>query len=202
MPMSQKSTPANVDERNGEAQQLAELVLQLSRAAYAECPAGGPTQAQWQALRFFARANRFSRNVTGFAEFHATTRGTASQTVKSLTEQGYLVRIRSEKDGRSARFDLTDSARELLQDDPLERVVRSAAKLNPEHKAQTVSCLKEVMETLARDKRRPMTGLCTLCGHLNSGDDGTFQCGLMREALTANELQELCIRYHPAASCE
>ena len=199
MPMSPKSTPGKGDDRKGDAQQLAELVLQLSRAAYAECTAGGPTQAQWQALRFFARANRFSRNVTGFAEFHATTRGTASQTVKSLVEQGYLERIRSEKDGRSARFDLTTSARELLEDDPLEWVVRSAGQLSPEHTRQTVSCLRQLMATLARDKARPMTGVCSLCGHLNSRSDGTFQCGLMRESLAGNELQELCVRYQPAA---
>jgi DNA-binding MarR family transcriptional regulator len=199
MPMVRKSTPVNADEREADARQLAELVLQLSRAAYAECSAGGPTRAQWQALRFFARANRFSRNVTGFAEFHATTRGTASQTVKSLVEQGYLERIRSEKDGRSARFDLTASARELLQDDPLEWVVRSAGNLSAEHKAQTVSCLEEVMATLAASKARPLTGVCTLCGHLNSGRDGTFECGLMRESLGGNELQELCVRYQPPA---
>ena len=199
MPMSQKSSPIKVDDRDSDAQQLAELVLQLSRAAYAECTVGGPTQAQWQALRFFARANRFSRNVTGFAEFHATTRGTASQTVKSLVERGYLERIRSEKDGRSTRFDLTASARKLLEDDPLEGVVRSVRKLSAEHTVQTVSCLKEVMATLARDKARPLTGICALCGHLGSRDNGTFQCGLMRESLSANELQELCVRYQPVA---
>jgi hypothetical protein len=55
------------------------------------------------------------------------------------------------------------------------------------------------MATLARDKARPMTGVCSLCGHLNSRSDGTFQCGLMRESLAGNELQELCVRYQPAA---
>ena len=198
MPMSQKSTPGNDNELQTDEQQIAELVLQLSRAAYAQCTAGGPTQAQWQALRFFARANRFSRNVTGFAEFHATTRGTASQTVKSLYEQGYLERIRSEKDGRSARFDLTAAARAVLENDPLECVVRSARKLSTAHKAQTASCLKEIMTTMARDKARPMTGVCALCGHLDASGDGTFQCGLMRESLSKNELQELCVRYQPA----
>ena len=199
MPMSQKSTPGNDTDPQADERQIAELVLQLSRAAYAECTAGGPTQAQWQALRFFARANRFSRNVTGFAEFHATTRGTASQTVKSLVEHGYLERIRSEKDGRSTRFDLTAVAHELLENDPLEQVVRSAGKLSTTHRAQTASCLKEIMTTLARDKARPMTGVCTLCGHLETSGDGTYRCGLMRESLSKNELQELCVRYQPAA---
>ena len=68
------------------ATEFADLVLQLGRAAYADCAAGGLTQAQWIAMRYFARANRFSRTVSGFADFHGTTRGTASQTIKSLVE--------------------------------------------------------------------------------------------------------------------
>ena len=77
----------------------AELVLRLSRAALGEGFVEALTSAQWMALRYFSRANRFSRTVSAFAEFHATTRGTASQTVKGLIEQGYLARIPSETDG-------------------------------------------------------------------------------------------------------
>ncbi len=45
------------------AAEIADLVLQLGRAAYADCTAGGLTQAQWIAIRFFTRANRFSRTI-------------------------------------------------------------------------------------------------------------------------------------------
>src|SRR6516225_1312032 len=50
-------------------------------------------------LRFFARANSFSRTPSAFAEFQATTRGTASQSIKALEAGGYLVRQRSQADG-------------------------------------------------------------------------------------------------------
>ena len=96
----------------------ADLVLRLSRAALGEGFVEALTSAQWMALRYFSRANRFSRTVSAFAEFHATTRGTASQTVKGLIEQGYLARIPSETDGRSARVDLTDNAKAILARDP------------------------------------------------------------------------------------
>ena len=65
---------------------LAELAAHLGRIAYGEGSEGsveGLTPAQRTALRYFSKANRFSRTVSAFAEFHATTRGTASQTVKS-----------------------------------------------------------------------------------------------------------------------
>ena len=42
--------------------------------------------AQLMALRFFARANSFSRTPSAFAEFQATTRGTALQAIKALED--------------------------------------------------------------------------------------------------------------------
>ena len=174
---------------------VADLVLQLGRAAYADCTAGGLTQAQWMALRFFARANRFSRNVSGFADFHATTRGTASQTVKSLVEQGYLQRTRSDKDGRSARFDLTARADEKLADDPMDDLVRAVGALGDRQKEQAAESLQQIMMNLAKGRGGSMLGACTLCGHLQTGD--TFRCRLMQESLDASELEQLCVRFMP-----
>ena len=113
-------------ERDIGGRATAELVLRLSRAALGEGFVEALTSAQWMALRFFARANRFSRTVSAFAEFHATTRGTASQTVKGLVDQGFLTRTTSDTDGRSARVDLTDKARAILARDPFEVVVEAA----------------------------------------------------------------------------
>jgi len=92
------------------ARGVAELVVQLGRIAHGYGYTEGLTPAQWSALRYLSRANRFSRTVSAFAEFHATTRGTASQTVKCLVARGYLSRTRSPRDGRSARLQVTDNA--------------------------------------------------------------------------------------------
>jgi DNA-binding MarR family transcriptional regulator len=74
---------------------IAELVFHLGRIATGEGLVEGLTAAQWAALRYFAQANRFSRTPSAFAAFHGTTRGTASQTIKSLETQCYLTRMRS-----------------------------------------------------------------------------------------------------------
>jgi len=172
---------------------VAELALQLGRAAYGESTAASLTPAQWMALRFFARANRFSRTVSAFAEFHSTTRGTASQTVKSLVERGFLTRIRSTRDGRSATFNLTDKARRQLARDPFEAVVRAATTLSPSQRDRTASGLRLILRKLSVDRERPAPGICTLCGHLAGGGDTGFTCRLMHEPLTAAELEQLCV---------
>jgi len=128
----------------------ADLVLRLSRAALGEGFVEALTSAQWMALRYFSRANRFSRTVSAFAEFHATTRGTASQTVKGLIEQGYLARIPSETDGRSARVDLTDSAKAILARDPLRVLVDAAEALPGRLRGQLVKLLERMLGSSMR----------------------------------------------------
>ena len=65
-------------------EEIAELLVHIGRSARGEDSDSDLTAAQWTALRFFARANRVSRTPSAFASFQATTRGTASQTLKSL----------------------------------------------------------------------------------------------------------------------
>src|ERR1700674_4963560 len=102
------------------ARETAELLLLVGRLVQAEGYHGELSPAQWLALRYFARANQFSRNPSAFAEFQATTRGTASQTIKALETGGYFVRQRSEGDGRSVALRLTDKGNEAVACDPFE----------------------------------------------------------------------------------
>ena len=56
------------------ARETAELLLMVGRLVQFEGYDGGLSPAQWMALRFFSRANSFSRTPSAFAEFQATTR--------------------------------------------------------------------------------------------------------------------------------
>jgi DNA-binding MarR family transcriptional regulator len=177
----------------GSERRVAELALQLGRAAYGESSAESLTPAQWMALRFFARANRFSRTISAFADFHSTTRGTASQTVKSLVERGYLTRTRSDRDGRSATFDLTEKSRRQLAADPFEAVVRAALALSPAQRSRTAAGLRGILQKLAVERDRPALGVCTACGHLATAGERGFRCRLLHEPLAAGELDQLCV---------
>jgi len=175
---------------------VAELALQLGRVAYGDYPADGLTPTQWTALRYFAEANRFSRTVSAFAEFHATTKGTASQTVKSLVARGYLQRTRSTRDGRSVHFNLTPLGRRGLASDPFEIIVRAAGSLSATQQSRMASGLTQLLKALARERGRGLMGRCALCGHLRSSADG-FRCELMGEPLAEVELGQLCMRFLP-----
>src|SRR6056297_1539531 len=93
---------------------IAELLVHVGRTARTEDAGSALTAAQWTCLRFFARANGSTRTPSGFASFQATTRGTASQIIKSLGRQGLVAGTRSDRDRRSVSFDLTDKGRVML----------------------------------------------------------------------------------------
>ncbi len=58
------------------AERIAELLDRVSRLARELQFVDGLNPAQWEALRFIARANRYSRSPGAFAEFIGTTKGT------------------------------------------------------------------------------------------------------------------------------
>lgn len=183
---------------NGRA--IAELVFHLGRIASGEGLVEGLTAAQWAVLRYFAQANRFSRTPSAFATFHATTRGTASQTIKSLEVQGYLTRVRSEDDRRSVRFVLTEKAWGILANDPFESLVRAANSLPSGAQGHFTSALQRMLGQVAQERGKPAFGTCTSCQHLESDAcsqeaQTPYACGFTSEPLLLEELDGVCINF-------
>lgn len=181
---------------------IAELILHLGRIASREALVEGLTPAQWAVLRYFARANRFSRTPSAFAAFHGTTRGTASQTIKSLEAQAYLTRTRSEADGRSARLHVTDKARAILAHDPLEALVRATDALPLGARGHFANALHRILGQVASERGTPPFGTCASCEHLegdgcNRLGQESYVCGFVGQPLLLEELDDLCINFVP-----
>lgn len=177
---------------------VAEMVIQLGRAVCCEGP-GGLTAAQWTALRYFARANRFSRTVSAFASFHVTTKGTASQTVKSLVGRGLLTRTQSDRDGRSATLDLTSTGWGLLGQDPFEALVDAVARLPQQQRSDVAEGLAKMLEDLACGLGRRRFGVCKdcsyHCGACEPGEHSPFTCRLVGEPLEWDETRQICVNF-------
>jgi DNA-binding MarR family transcriptional regulator len=147
------------------ARETAELLVQVGRLVQAEGYDGELNPAQWMALRFFARANRFSRNPSAFAEFQATTRGTATQTIKALEAGGYLIRRPSKSDGRSVSLRVTSKGKKALVRDPFEVLVRAVDSLDAKERTAMRRALHQVLSTLATSGAHRQIGVCHDCAH-------------------------------------
>jgi DNA-binding MarR family transcriptional regulator len=183
--------------------ETAELLLLMGRLVQAEGYRGELSPAQWMALRFFARANQFSRNPSAFAEFQATTRGTASQVIKVLEAGGYLVRQRSEADGRSVALRLTDKGKEAIARDPFEALVRAVDSLDPQEQTAMHRALRRVLTTVAASGEHRHFGVCQDCEYLDGeayrrptrATRSALECLLFGVPIEPGEAGLLCVHF-------
>lgn len=187
------------------ARETAELLLLLGRFVQAEAYHGNLSPAQWMALRFFARANSFSRTPSAFAEFQATTRGTATQTIKALVTGGYLVRQQSEADGRSVSLRLTSKGKKALARDPFEVLVSAVDSLNAEEQTAMHDALHQVLTTVAASGAHRHFGVCQDCAHLSGETCGSstsanlsgLECLLFGVPIKPPDAGLLCVHFQP-----
>ena len=187
------------------ARETAELLLQVGRLVQAEGYDGELSPAQWMALRFFARANPFSRTPSAFAEFQATTRGTATQTIKSLEAGGYLVRQPSEADRRSVSLRLTSKGKKALARDPFEVLVHAVDSLDTTERTAMRRALHQVLSTLAASGAHRRIGACQDCTHfgrkmrgdLPSMGSSAAECLLFGVPIQPEDVGLLCVHFQP-----
>jgi DNA-binding MarR family transcriptional regulator len=173
---------------------LAHLLDRLGRAVHNLQFAGGLNPAQWEALRFLSRANRYSRKPSALADYLGTTKGTISQTVKALEEKGLIVRQVEAKDRRIVRLELSEAGREMLASDPLV-ALSEAASGAPEEVAAATRILSSYVRSLQGQCGMKSFGVCKQCGHFSSDvcdDDVTPRCGLTGEPLSDTEVKKIC----------
>ena len=187
------------------ARETAELLLLVGRLVQADGYEGELSPAQWMALRFFARANSFSRTPSAFAEFQATTRGTASQAIKALEAGGYLVRQRSRADGRSVTLRLTDKGHEVVARDPFEVLVRAVDSLNDKEQTAMRDALHHVLTTIAASGAHRHFGVCQDCAYLGgemyvgstSASRSALDCLLFGVPIEPDDAGLLCVHFQP-----
>src|ERR1700737_1722204 len=189
------------------ARETAELLLLVGRLVQTECYDGELSPAQWMALRFLARANSFSRTPSAFAEFQATTRGTASQAIKALEAGGYLVRQRSKADRRSVSLRLTNKGNKALARDPFEVLVRAVGSLDAEEQTAMHDAVHHVLTTVAASAAHRRFGVCQDCaylggemrGNLTSASSSALECLLLGVPILAEDAGLLCVHFQPTS---
>jgi len=180
--------------------EVVDLLLQLSRALLAEFDVGELTSAQWIALRYFSRANSSSRTLSALAAYQATTTGTASQTIKCLEQAGLLGRDESARDGRSSVFTLTHEGRRLVENDPLNHLVREVGTMSSATVVELRDTLRFLLQSVSGQQPRHAFGTCNDCAFLltrqtrmQRGESATQTlCRVMNSQVEASDLTLLC----------
>lgn len=185
------------------ARQVADLIERLGRLAHTEQFAAELNPAQWEALRYLARANRFSRSPSALAAFLGATKGTISQTLIALERKGLVERRRSEQDRRGVVLHLTANGRARLQQDPLTALAASAAELPVEAQTELAEGLRGILAAMQRRNGRRPFGHCGTCRFFmpegaSGRSGGPHFCGLLAEPLSTDETRHICHEQEPS----
>jgi DNA-binding MarR family transcriptional regulator len=187
-----------------DAELAADLIVHLARLARARDDRPGLeamprlSAAQWAALRYMARANPFSRTPSAFARYHGTTRGTASQTIKSLVSAGFLVSSRDPRDRRSVRFSLTKSGENLLADDGACTLVAAVSELPVAEREALIGSMRRIAGEIAARHGEPCFGCCHDCRHFRDGEDCPNFCDQVGSPVKIEEQHLLCADFEAA----
>ena len=185
------------------ALEAAHFVDRLERLVRASEAADDLNPAQWEALRYFVRANRFSRTPAALADYLVSTRGTISRTLTSLEAKGYLRRGPSSRDGRSIECFLTAKATKALSRDPLTALAHDIEAACGEDTPALAEGLRSTLLTaIARNGGRAF-GACFTCRHFRADvrpdRSAPHHCGLLDEPLSQVESQAICVEQESQA---
>lgn len=176
---------------------IVELVDRLSRIAHTIQFSHGLNPAQWEALRFVARANRMSCSPGALADFMGCTKGTVSQTLKALECKGLIARQRVEGDRRAVRLTLTEDGQAALRNDPLTMLHDALDDYSDGERAALAAGMERLVGAVQAAQGLAEFGQCTDCTHYRpeecSETNSTgCRCAVSGELFSALEIDKIC----------
>ncbi len=130
------------------SQAIAEVLLHVARLTNGTAFSEGLNPAQWAALRFLAAAPEGARTLMGFARYHGTTKGTASQTLGALKRKALIESAPDRLDARSSQLKLSRKGTELLAKDPVQGLSSAITGLSSELQASLAEALERIAKSI------------------------------------------------------
>ena len=186
-----------------ERAKIVELIDRLSRIAHSLQFAEGLNPAQWEALRYVSRANRNSCSPGALADFMGSTKGTVSQTLKSLEKKGLIQRKRRDGDRRSVQISVTVNGHAVLSKDPLGRIYDALARCDRNMQGEVVTAMERLLDAVHLHQRIREFGPCLDCTHYKpeectESNSLGCRCGVSGDLFSALEIDRICADFSPA----
>jgi DNA-binding MarR family transcriptional regulator len=191
------------------ARETVELLVQAATGWYFEGHRHGLRDREWMALRFLRRAHRFSQTPSALAGFIGATRASASQIVKTLEKNAFLVRKPSREDKRSVMLCLTPEGEKCLdQHDPINHIANAVAALGAEECMRLRNSLAKILNHLDAAHHRLNASICRDCMFLAERGRSTskgrtpaeFMCRLYRAPISPEQMELLCTSFERAGT--
>jgi len=183
---------------NADAHKAADLIERIARLMQAEEQKGPLNPAQWEALRYLAKANRFSRTPAALAEYLGSTRGTVSQTLIALEKKDCIKRTPNAHDKRSVDIALTPLGQQHLTNDPRQKLASCIEATR--NGLPLEDALSQVLNEAIHRNNAKSFGICKSCRFFQRTDKpenstGSHRCGLLNVPLSDKDSEEICVEH-------
>ncbi len=213
MPITDHSHPVSASpasgagqtEKSAIAQRVIVLLDRIGRLTRELQFADGLNPAQWEALRFLAQANKYSRSPTALADYLGATKGTVSQTLIALESKGLITRCKKTEDRRQVDLCLTEAGQAMLGKDPMQTLEQATMDVADELGAEMVKGLSRLLHDLQTRNQINEFGVCQDCSlfcvnsqaALAALDVGPVNgtCGNTGETIDVAEKTKICVNY-------
>jgi len=179
------------------------LLERLSRLLRAQEHASDINPAQWEALRYLSRCNRFSDSPAALTRYLSATKGTISQTLIALERKGLLTKTPRPGEARSVVLALTPAGEEKLQDDPWRQVSQLIENGGVKTRKRLAAASSKLVGQIIKSRGLPSFGPCASCRYFREGGapsdaKGKHWCLLFEQPISKREIMKICESHEPA----
>jgi DNA-binding MarR family transcriptional regulator len=168
----------------------------LSRLMRQTGHAKGLNPVQWEALRYLARCNALSHSPGALARYLGSTKGTVSQTVKSLEKKGFVEKKLDAKDQRGVMLFLTAQGRVTLAEDPLLHIKNDIDALSDKTRKRFDRALEQLLHEERQRQNEPSFGTCLTCRYFREAGSGApAHCMKVNAVVSAAETTLMCVEH-------
>lgn len=190
------------DDDEVDGRQIVQPLERLARLLRAREHEGDLNPAQWEALRYLNRANRFSNSPGALTRYLGATKGTISQTVMALERKGLIAKSARAGEKRSLILTLTPQGLKVLSSDPWSALARTVDDLGGKTRRRLFKGLKEILSAELKRSRSETFGTCTSCRYFRekgreAHEHGPHLCMFFNQPLTSRETDRICIAHEP-----
>jgi DNA-binding MarR family transcriptional regulator len=184
--------------------QSAALMQRLTRLLRDAEHETGLNSAEWEALRYLARCNRFSNTPPTVAEYLARTAGAVSLAIITLEAKGLIEKQRV-GDGSRIELTVTPRGRAVLGEDPWEALASEIDDLPESLKERLEDALQHVLLAALAPRGLKTFGLCATCRHFRprgavGRSGGPHLCGLLQLPLSSDDTKRICAEHSVMAA--
>jgi DNA-binding MarR family transcriptional regulator len=156
----------------------------------------GLNPVQWEALRYLQRCNALSQSPSALARYLGSTKGTVSQTVKSLEQKGLVHKQVDSKDQRGVVLSLTDAGQAKLLEDDFNVVSADIAELSDKTRRRFDRALEDLLEQARLRQDEPSFGTCLSCRYYREVSSGVAaHCMKVNAVVSDAEATLICVEH-------